>query len=176
MSSLPHLLYKSLAQGEKWRFDILLVKSTLSKPAQLITTTTTNITSRSHFPLQVSTKDYRDTQREKKRRDTMPSLTLPLVQNPPFALLALALIQDIPVGWDTESGETGETKYGEVVGAEKVREELEKGVDGKEVCLSSFVLQPSPSPVSLYFLLLLSLARELARLHKSCELRARSAS
>ncbi|OCF43000.1 glutamate-tRNA ligase [Kwoniella heveanensis CBS 569] len=65
----------------------------------------------------------------------MPSLTIPLVQNPPFALIALALIQDIPVGWDTESGEQGQAKYGDVEGAEAVRAELEKGVAGKETPL-----------------------------------------
>ncbi|WVR08947.1 glutamate-tRNA ligase [Kwoniella sp. DSM 27419] len=65
----------------------------------------------------------------------MPSVTLPLVQNPAYALIALALMQDIPVGWDTESGETGQAKYGEVEGAEAVRAELEKGVSGKETPL-----------------------------------------
>ncbi|WVO15567.1 glutamate-tRNA ligase [Cryptococcus depauperatus] len=65
----------------------------------------------------------------------MPSVILPLVQTPPFSIIALALLQGIPVSWDTESGEKGETRYGEVVGAEKVREQLEKGVEGKSVAL-----------------------------------------
>ncbi|KAK8844112.1 glutamate-tRNA ligase [Kwoniella newhampshirensis] len=65
----------------------------------------------------------------------MPSLTLPLVQTPPFALIALALIQGIPVGWDLEAGELGDAKYGDIVGSERVRAELEKGVDGKETPL-----------------------------------------
>ncbi|WVN88042.1 glutamate-tRNA ligase [Cryptococcus depauperatus CBS 7841] len=65
----------------------------------------------------------------------MPSVILPLVQTPPFSIIALALLQGIPVSWDTESGEKGETRYGEVVGAEKVREQLEKGVEGKGVAL-----------------------------------------
>ncbi|KAK6906152.1 glutamate-tRNA ligase [Kwoniella mangroviensis CBS 8507] len=65
----------------------------------------------------------------------MPSVVIPLVQTPPFVLIALALIQGIPVGWDTESGETGQATYGEIKGAEEVRKELEKGIDGKEIPL-----------------------------------------
>ncbi|WRT69194.1 glutamate-tRNA ligase [Kwoniella shivajii] len=65
----------------------------------------------------------------------MPSLVIPLVNTPPFVLIALALIQGIPVGWDTESGETGQATYGEIKGAEEVRAELEKGVAGKEIPL-----------------------------------------
>lgn len=51
----------------------------------------------------------------------------------PFVIIALAALQGIPVIWDTQSGEQGQTTYGDVVGAENVRAELEKGVDGKEV-------------------------------------------
>ncbi|WWC72977.1 glutamate-tRNA ligase [Kwoniella pini CBS 10737] len=65
----------------------------------------------------------------------MPSVVIPLVQTPPFTLIALALIQGIPVSWDTESGETGQASYGEIKGAEEVRQELEKGVAGKEIPL-----------------------------------------
>lgn len=63
----------------------------------------------------------------------MPDVVLPLVQTPPFVIIALAALQGIPVIWDTQSGEQGQTTYGDVVGAENVRAELEKGVDGKEV-------------------------------------------
>lgn len=63
----------------------------------------------------------------------MPDVVLPLVQTPPFSIIALAALQDIPVTWDTQSGEQGQTTYGDVVGAENVRAELEKGIDGKEV-------------------------------------------
>ncbi|KAL0247921.1 glutamate-tRNA ligase [Cryptococcus tetragattii IND107] len=65
----------------------------------------------------------------------MPDVVLPLVQTPPFSIIALAALQGIPVTWDTQSGEQGQTTYGDVVGAEDVRAELEKGVDGKEVPL-----------------------------------------
>ncbi|ODN81138.1 glutamate-tRNA ligase [Cryptococcus amylolentus CBS 6039] len=65
----------------------------------------------------------------------MPSVVLPLVQTPPFSIIALAYLQGIPVSWDTTSGETGQASYGEVKGAEAVRAELEKGVDGKEIPL-----------------------------------------
>lgn len=61
------------------------------------------------------------------------SVTIPTSHNPPFALLALASLQGVPVTWDPEAGDKGEAKYGEVVGTEQVRAELEKNISGKEV-------------------------------------------
>ena len=64
----------------------------------------------------------------------MPTLTLPLSQNPPFALLALGLLQDADIAWDSQATDTSAIKYGNATGAETVRAELEKGLPGKEVC------------------------------------------
>lgn len=63
----------------------------------------------------------------------MPALSVPLSHNPPFTLLALALLSNVEITW-TESGDQGEAKYGDITGTEKVREALEQGLPGKEVC------------------------------------------
>jgi hypothetical protein len=69
----------------------------------------------------------------------MPVLTLTLTQNPSFVLLALALLRNSEIAWDTDSGDQREVKYGNSKGSEKVRAELEKGIPGKEAsyCLST---------------------------------------
>ncbi len=69
----------------------------------------------------------------------MSTLTLPLTYTPAYLLLALSLFHNAKISWDTESGDEGEPSYGDIIGAEKVRAELEKGIPGKEV---SFQLQP----------------------------------
>lgn len=63
----------------------------------------------------------------------MPTLTVPLAQNPPFALLALALYHGAEIKWDFTSGEVGEISYDGITGVEKIRAKLEDGVPGREV-------------------------------------------
>lgn len=63
----------------------------------------------------------------------MPTLTVPLAQNPPYALIALALLHNAEVQWDFTSGEAGETSYDGVTGVEAIRKKLEDGVAGKDV-------------------------------------------
>jgi glutamyl-tRNA synthetase len=64
----------------------------------------------------------------------MPTIHLPITANPPFALLALARLQDAEIEWDLENGDKGEITYEGIKGVDNVRAELEKNVPGKEVC------------------------------------------
>ncbi|KAK4688358.1 hypothetical protein P7C73_g1752, partial [Tremellales sp. Uapishka_1] len=77
----------------------------------------------------------------------MTTLTLPLTPTPPFTLLALALLHNAEINWDTESGETGQTTYGSVSGTDAVRAELEQDIPGKETPLPPLpkVLDPNSS-------------------------------
>ena len=62
------------------------------------------------------------------------SLTLPPPgATVPYTLIALALIQNIPLEWDFKNGEKAEISYNGITGAEAVRAELEKNIPGKEV-------------------------------------------
>lgn len=65
------------------------------------------------------------------------ALTIPTTHNPPWTLLALALVQDVEIKWDPEVGEKGHATYNGVEGIEPVRAELEKNIPGKEVCAYS---------------------------------------
>jgi hypothetical protein len=80
----------------------------------------------------------RKAKRESKYTHNMPSkstLTLPIAQSAPFALLALALFQNVPLNW-VDGAEQTEVTMGDVKGVEAVRAELEKGIPGKEVSSS----------------------------------------
>lgn len=73
------------------------------------------------------------------------AVTIPTTHNPPWVLLSLALLQDIPIKWDAESGEKGHATYNGVTGTEAVRAELEKNIPGKEVG-AFLALHISPGP------------------------------
>ena len=63
----------------------------------------------------------------------MPTLTIPTTHNPPYAVLALGLLSGAEVVWDPHSGEKGQVTYGDVVGIDAVRAELEKIIPTAEV-------------------------------------------
>lgn len=63
----------------------------------------------------------------------MPTLTLPLSNNPSFVLLSLALLRGDQVNWVSAANELAEPEYDGVKGTEQVRARLEQGVPGKEV-------------------------------------------
>ncbi|ORX39158.1 putative glutamate-tRNA ligase [Kockovaella imperatae] len=66
----------------------------------------------------------------------MASLNVPCtVLSPPYTLMALAILKNVPVEWDLESGDKGEVKYSSAIGLQAVRAELEKDVPGKEIPL-----------------------------------------
>lgn len=61
------------------------------------------------------------------------AVTIPTTHNPPWVLLSLALLQDVEIKWDAQSGEKGHASFNGITGTEAVRAELEKNIPGKEV-------------------------------------------
>ena len=75
----------------------------------------------------------------------MTVLSVPTTHNPPYVLLALGLLQGAELHWDHAGGETGEVKYGDIIGNDNVRAALEANVPGKEVSEDAQLLDPQRS-------------------------------
>ncbi|RXK38195.1 glutamate-tRNA ligase [Tremella mesenterica] len=65
----------------------------------------------------------------------MPTLTAPISQNPPFTILALALLQGADIKWNYDAIDVNDLKYDGVTGLNTVRAALETGLPGKEIPL-----------------------------------------